>query len=78
MGAVQEATRIAAQLQSLAPGLVTILNMGWSDDGTLLLAVSTPEGRSRLAVDPSDCQGLREHPIPVTRSAIASFDVRSA
>ena len=76
MGAVQEAREIAAQLQSLSAGLVTILNMGWSDDGSLLLAVSTPEGRVRLAVAPSDCQGLREHPIPVIWSEIHRADTR--
>lgn len=76
MGAVQEAARIAARLQSLSAGRVTILNMGWSDDGSLLLAVSTPEGRVRLAVAPSDCQGLREHPIPVIWSEIHRADTR--
>ncbi len=76
MGAVQEAREIAAQLQSLSAGLVTILNMGWSDDGSLLLAVSTPECRVRLAVDASDCQGLREHPIPVIWSEIHRADTR--
>ena len=76
MGAVQEAARIAAQLQSLSAGLVTILNMDLSDDGSLLLAVSTPEGRVRLAVDASDCQGLREHPSPVIWSEIHRADTR--
>ena len=76
MGAVQEAREIAAQLQSLSAGLVTILNMGWSDDGSLLLAVRTPEGRVRLAVAPSDWQGLREHPIPVIWSEIHRADTR--
>ena len=75
MGAVQEARGIAARLQSLSAGRVTILNMGWSADGSLLLAVSTPEGRSRLAVDPSDCQGLREHPIPVIWSKLSRLSV---
>lgn len=75
MGAVQEAARIAARLQSLSAGRVTILNMGWSDDGSLLLAASTTEGRVRLAVDASDCQGLREHPIPVIWSELSRLSV---
>lgn len=75
MGAVEEATRIAAQLQSLTPGLVSILNMGWSDDGNLLVAVSTPEGRVRLTVAPSDCQGIREHPLPVIWSELSRLSV---
>ena len=75
MGAVEDARGIAAQLQSLTPGRVTILNMGWSDDGTLLVAVRTPEGRARLAVVPSDCEDLREHPIPIIWSKLSRLSM---